>query len=91
MQHSLENLNMPSKTIQPGHMLWLIWHRGRFLTTPQVRSSNPVFAKFYIEHVLTVEKTKIKKKRPGRPFQNTQSNPTHVRCITSKSLLLFLA
>ena len=37
------------------------------LPKPQVRSSNPVIGKNYIEHLFTVnciEKTKIKKKRP---------------------------
>ena len=40
----------------------------RSLVIPEVRSLNPVIGKIYIEHLFTVnyiEKTKIKKKRPG--------------------------
>ena len=38
------------------------------LPIPEVHSSNPVIGKFYIEHLFTVnciERTKVKKKRPG--------------------------
>ena len=39
------------------------------LPTPEAHGSNPVIGKIYIEHCLlstvTIEKTKIKKKRPG--------------------------
>ena len=40
----------------------------RFLPIPEVRGSNPVIGKKYIEHftVNCIENTKIKKKRPGR-------------------------
>ena len=40
----------------------------RSLPIPEVRGSNPVSDKKYIEHftVNCIEKTKIKKKRPGR-------------------------
>ena len=40
----------------------------RSLAIPEVRGSNPVIGKIYIEHLFTVNciaKTKIKKKRPG--------------------------
>ena len=40
----------------------------RLLAIPEVRGSNPVIDKTYIEHLLTVnciEKTKIKKTRSG--------------------------
>ena len=40
----------------------------RSLPIPEVRGSNPVIGKIYIEHLFTVnsfEKTKIKKKSPG--------------------------
>ena len=40
----------------------------RWLAISEVRGSNPVIDKFYIEHLFTVnciEKTKIKEKRPG--------------------------
>ena len=39
----------------------------RSITIPEIRSSNPVNGKFYIEHLFAdncIEKTKIKKKRP---------------------------
>ena len=39
------------------------------LLTPEVRSSNPATGKFLTEHLFTangLEKTKIKKKRPGK-------------------------
>ena len=35
----------------------------RLLPIPEARASNPVIGKFYIEY--SIEKTKIKKKRPG--------------------------
>ena len=37
------------------------------LPIPEVRGSNPVIGKIYIEHFTAncIEKTKIKKKRPG--------------------------
>ena len=37
------------------------------LPIPEVRGSNPVIGKIYIEHLTVncIEKTKIKKKRPG--------------------------
>ena len=40
----------------------------RLLPIPEVRGSNPVISKIYIEHftVNCIEKTKIKKKRPGK-------------------------
>ena len=44
----------------------------RLLPIPEVRSSNPVIGKIYIEHFVylftinSIEKTKINKKRPGR-------------------------
>ena len=39
----------------------------RLLPVLEIRGSNPVIGKIYIEHfkLSTVEKTKIKKKRPG--------------------------
>ena len=43
----------------------------RSLAIPEVRCSNPVICKIYIEHLLTInciemtKKTEIKKKRPG--------------------------
>ena len=40
----------------------------RLLKIPEVRGSNPVIGKIYIEHLFAVnciENTKIKKKRPG--------------------------
>ena len=44
----------------------------QLLTIPEVRSSNPVIGKIYIEHWFTVnciEKTKMKKKEAGNgPF-----------------------
>ena len=44
------------------------------LAIPEVRGSNPVIGKIYIEHLFTVnciEKTKIKKKEAGNgPFLN---------------------
>ena len=40
----------------------------QLLAIPEVRSSNPVIDKIYLEHLFTancIEKTKIKKKRQG--------------------------
>ena len=36
----------------------------RLLLTPEESGSNPVISEFYLEHVLTVEQTKMNKKRP---------------------------
>ena len=49
------------------------------ILTPEVRGSNPIIGKIYIAHLLTlncIEKTKVKKKRPGmahsfETFKNT--------------------
>ena len=48
----------------------------RSLPIPEVPSSNPVVGKIYIEHLFTVnciEKTKIKKKRPGMAHTNNRT------------------
>ena len=45
------------------------------LSIPEVRCSNPVIAKIYIEHLFTVnciQKTNIKKKRPGMAHYKKQ-------------------
>ena len=51
------------------------------LAIPEPHGSNPVIGKIYMEHVFSVnciEKTKIKKKRPGLAFlKNINCTTTH--------------
>ena len=52
----------------------------RSLLIPEVHGSNPVIGKIYIEHLFTVnsiEKTKIKKKRPGMAHLKNKVNQSH--------------
>ena len=68
----------------------------RSLPIPEVSSSNPVIGKIYIEHCFTVnciEKTKIKKKRPGTAHffkKNTITSLYHLSLDTFDSQLSLL-
>ena len=64
------------------------------LPTPEVYGSNPVISNIYIEHLFTVnciEKTKIKKKRPGMALlkkdDQVQPNPSNLVKLGTKPQL----
>ena len=65
-----------------GQWLWLSWQRGHFQHQRFMVRIHPS-SNFYIEHLFTVncnEKTKIKKKRPGKGRLFKKKNTSTIFC-----------